>query len=116
MFLIGDLNDHNSSITETHEEAYEKVIVLLRQHKIKTLQDYFVCIYFFLFLGWCEVVFLALVDMSYLIIRVDNAIEASYRIILYSIIVYFLLQKLFFFAVFIFNIDDKQQKQQQLIF
>ena len=47
LFLIGDLNDHNSSITETHEEAYEKVIVLLGQHKIKTLQDYFVCIYFF---------------------------------------------------------------------
>ena len=40
------LNGHNSSRTETHEEADENVIVLYRQNKTKTLQDYFVCIYF----------------------------------------------------------------------
>ena len=42
------LNGHNSSRTETHEEADENVIVLQGQNKIKTSQDYFVSIYFFL--------------------------------------------------------------------
>ena len=47
--------------------------------------------------------FLALVDMNYLIaISVVNTIEANYRIILYT-----LLQKLFLFAVFVFNINRK---------
>ena len=41
--------------------------------------------------------------MNYLIaINVDNAIEANYRIILYT-----LLPKLFSFAVFVFNINRK---------
>ena len=41
--------------------------------------------------------------MNYLIaISMKNAIEANYRIILYT-----LLQKLFLFGVFVFNIDRK---------
>ena len=40
------LTGHNSSRTEIHEEADENVIVLSGQNKIKTLQDYFVCIFF----------------------------------------------------------------------
>ena len=56
--------------------------------------------FFFLLLGWYEVIFVVLVDRNYLIaISVDNTIEANYRII------YTLLQKLFLFAVF--NINRK---------
>ena len=41
--------------------------------------------------------------MNYLIVvSVDNAIEANYRIILYA-----LLQKLFLFAVFVFSMNRK---------
>ena len=44
------LYGHNSSRTETHEEADENITFLRRQNKTKTLQDYFVCIYFFSYL------------------------------------------------------------------
>ena len=61
------------------------------------------CLYFFLYLDDVKL-FLALVDMNYLIvIIVDDMIEANYRIIVYP-----LLQKPFFFAVFVFNINRKQ--------
>ena len=47
--------------------------------------------------------FLVLKDMNYLIVKsVDNTIEANYKIILYT-----LLQKLFSFAVFVFNSNRK---------
>lgn len=59
------------------------------------------CLYFFLYLDDVKL-FLALVDM--IVIIVDDMIEANYRIILYP-----LLQKPFFFAVFVFSINRKQQ-------
>ena len=45
------LNAHNSSRTETHEEANENVILLYRQIKIKALQNHSVSIYFY-FVTW----------------------------------------------------------------
>ena len=97
------LNGHNLFRTETRKEANENVIVLKRQNKIKTLQDYLVCMYL-LFLTWviwsC---FLMLVDMNYLIaISMDNTIETNHRIILYT-----LLQKRFLFVAFVFDINRK---------
>ena len=98
------LNDHNSFRTEIHDEADEKLFVLKWQNKIKTLLDYFICIYCFFLTFIMRDYFLALVDMNYLIFirSVDNTIEANYRIMLY-----YFLQKLFFFAVFIFSINRK---------
>ena len=89
--------------TGTRKEANENVIVLKRQNKIKTLQDYLVCIYLF-FLTWVMwSYFLMLVDMNYLIaVSVDNTIETNHRIILYT-----LLQKRFLFAAFVFDINRK---------
>ena len=74
------LNDHNSCRTETHEEADEKLFVLKWQNKIKTLLDYFICIYCFFLTFIIRDYFLALVDMNYLIFirSVDNTIEANY--------------------------------------
>ena len=97
------LNGHNLFRTETRKEANENVIVLKRQNKIKTLQDYLVCIYLF-FLTWVMwSYFLMLVDMNYLIaVSVDNTIETNHRIILYT-----LLQKRFLFAAFVFDINRK---------
>ena len=73
------INGHNLFRTETRKEANENVIVLKRQNKIKTLQDYLVCIYLF-FLTWVMwSYFLMLVDMNYLIaVIVDNTIETNH--------------------------------------
>ena len=73
------LNGHNSSRTETHEEA-DGNVVLKGQNKTKTFEDYFGCIHLF---------FLTLMMRSYFSALVDT-IEAR--------MLYFLLQKLFFFC------------------
>ena len=65
------LNGHNSSRTEKHEEADENVIFLYGQNRL------FASI-FFSYLDDVKL-FLALIDMNYLIIIiVENTIEASY--------------------------------------